>query len=129
MQAARLIQKNAAILRHGRLVLKEILKAGQAGFARMHALHRLRQLHLIADQHDVRGSARHGDEIAERYLARFIDEQIVICPALVFAAEMKHRAADEPMLRRSIFRVKDRRDVEAVEFGLGLVLVAFLRRR
>ena len=65
----------------------------------MHALHRLRKLHLVADENDVRGCARHGDEIAERYLSCFIDEQIVKGPALVFAAEMKHRAADKPVLR------------------------------
>src|SRR5271156_4588672 len=99
MKAARLIQKNAAILGHVGLVFQKILKAGQACFAGMHALHRLRELHLIADEDDVGGSARHGDEVAERYLARFIDEQIIIGPALVLVAKMKPRAADKPMLR------------------------------
>ncbi len=103
MQAAGLVQKNAAILRHGRLVFKEILKAGQAGLARMHALHGLRKLHLIADEDDVGGGARHGDKIAERYLARFIDKQIVVGSALIFATEMKYGTADKPVPRHRIF--------------------------
>src|ERR1700738_1434442 len=78
VQAAAFIEKNAAILGHGRLVLKKILKARQAGLSGMHALHRLRELHLIADQDDVDSGACHGDEIAERYLARFVYEQIII---------------------------------------------------
>src|SRR5688572_19338701 len=102
MQAARLVEEYAAIFRNRCLVLKEVLKAGESGFARMHALHRLRQLHLVADEDDVRGGRRHRDEVAERDLARLIDEQIVIGAALVLPAEMKHRAAHKPVLRRSV---------------------------
>src|ERR1700686_4193587 len=99
MEPARLIQKNSVVLGHRRLTFKKIVQARQAGFTRMHALHGLRKLHLIANEDDICGSAPHGDEIAERYLARLIDEQIVIRPALVFPAEMKRRSAHKPMLR------------------------------
>src|SRR5258708_19787624 len=112
VQAARFIEKNAAVLRHGCLVLKEILQAGQASLAWMHALHGLRKLHLIADKNDVPGSTCHGDEVAKRYLSCFIDEQIVVGPALVFAAEMKYRATHKPMLPRSFFPVKNGPDFQ-----------------
>src|SRR5258707_14974652 len=92
----------------------------------MHALHGLRKLHLIADKNDVPGSTCHGDEVAKRYLSCFIDEHIVVGPALVFAAEMKYRATDKPMLRRSFFRVENGRDVEAPEFRFRVVSVSFL---
>ena len=44
----------------------------------MHALNRLRQLHLVANEHQVQGASGHRDQIAERDLAGFIDEEIVV---------------------------------------------------
>ena len=76
----------------------------------MHALNRLRQLHLIADQNDIGGSAGHGDQVAKRNLSCFIDEQVIIFFALVFPAKMKRRAANKPVLGRSILGVHNRRD-------------------
>ena len=43
-------QKDAAIDRHGRCSLQQVLERRLTGAARMIALDRLRQLHLVADQ-------------------------------------------------------------------------------
>ncbi|MNT80721.1 hypothetical protein D3C72_2202260 [compost metagenome] len=43
----------------------------------MHALHRLRQLHLVTHQDNVTGRHAHGDQARHTHLACFIDEQVI----------------------------------------------------
>ncbi len=43
----------------------------------MHALDRLPELHLVAEQHEVARRCSHRDQVGERDLARLVDEQVV----------------------------------------------------
>src|SRR6266566_1850602 len=43
----------------------------------MRPLDRLLQLHLVAQEHKVCRGARNGGDVCERYLARFVNKQVV----------------------------------------------------
>jgi len=73
-QPALFVQKDAAIHSYRRLSFKKIFQGGKSGFTGMHALHGLRQLHLIYDKDHIGGGACHGNKITERHLSRFIDK-------------------------------------------------------
>ncbi|MNV31812.1 hypothetical protein D3C71_1231330 [compost metagenome] len=77
MHSPGLRQKHTPIRRNGGRAVQQIVEDGIAGAARMHALHRLRQLHLIAHQDDVARSHAHRDQIRHTHLTSLVDEEIV----------------------------------------------------
>jgi hypothetical protein len=52
-------------------------------------------LHLVTNQHNISRGAGHGDEVAERNLPGFVDNEVVELLPLVLAAKVKGGAADE----------------------------------
>src|SRR3546814_2340872 len=58
MHSARFRKEYAPLGRHRRMIAQKVLKRGHSAAARMRPLDWLRELHLVADQHDVaRGHA------------------------------------------------------------------------
>ena len=45
------VEQDAPLWRRRRVILQGVVKTGEAGFSRVHALDGLGQLHLVADQH------------------------------------------------------------------------------
>jgi exodeoxyribonuclease-3 len=119
-----LVKENAPISGNGRLVLKKVFEARRSGFAGVNALHRLWQLHLVADQNDVPRGAGHCNEVAQRNLSGFIDNEVIKSLTLIVPAKIKDSSADEAMCGRYILGRMHRRDVRAVKFRLGIALVS-----
>ena len=55
----------------------------------MHALDGLRQLHLVAEEHDVARCQTHGHQVAQRNLARFVHETAEIERLLASGLEIE----------------------------------------
>ena len=88
-------QQDAAVGRHGRVLAEQPVEAGEAGVARMRALHHLRQLARVADQHDVAGAAPHRQQVGEPDLPRLVDDQRVEGALELRPAEQEGGAADD----------------------------------
>ena len=58
-------------------------------------LRHLGELHLVSDENQVASGLAHGHRIRERYLAGFVDEQVVELPRQVLPAEDPRCAAHE----------------------------------
>ena len=89
------------------MILQGVVKTGEAGFSRVHALDGLGQLHLVADQDQVLGTAGHGGEIAERHLARLVHEEDVEA-LLVFRSEVEGRGAHKLISGSHLVGIVDR---------------------
>src|SRR5713101_470343 len=63
VQSPRRVQKNAHLLRNRRLSLQEIVEQREAALARMEALDRLSQLHLITDENEVLSGRCHPKQV------------------------------------------------------------------
>src|SRR5215471_6269917 len=59
IKTVRAIQENAAFRAYRGLVAQQEVQDRQACVSRMHTLHGLTELHLVADQHDVAGGSSH----------------------------------------------------------------------
>ena len=55
-------------------IFQRILERGQSGIPGMETLHRLFELHLVTEKHEVLCASRHRDGIGKGNLAGFIDE-------------------------------------------------------
>jgi hypothetical protein len=73
----------------------------------MRTLRRLTELHLVTDQDKVRSRARHGDDVGERYLARFVNEQKIHQCVAVFVREHPCCSCVEIAVTRNIDRAAD----------------------
>ena len=87
-------QQDAAVGRHGGVLAEQPVEAGEAGVARMRALHHLRQLARVADQHDVAGAAAHRQQVGEPDLPRLVDDERVEGALELRPAEVEGGAAD-----------------------------------
>ena len=87
-------QQDAAVGRHGGVVAEQPVEAGEAGGAGMRALHHLRQLARVADQHDVAGAAAHGEQVGEPDLPGLVDDERVEGARELGPAEVEGGAAD-----------------------------------
>ena len=72
----------------------------------MDTLHRLRELHLIANENDVRGGSCHSDKIAQSNLTSLVDKEVVE-RVRVIPGKMKRRAADQPVMYADVIRNRD----------------------
>lgn len=68
----------------------------------MYPLNRLRQLHLVADENEIAAAGRHGRQVIERNLSRFVDNEEIEGPSLIFATEVEDRPAEIVIAYRSI---------------------------
>ena len=118
-------QQDAAVGRHGRVLAEQPVEAGEAGGARMRALHHLRQLARVADQHDVAGAAPHRQQVGEPDLPRLVDDQRVEGALELRPAEVEGGAADDVGGRASA-RSSVRRD--PLDRAAGVVGVVAGRR-
>ena len=71
----------------------------------MHALDRLSELHLVAEQHDVARRRAHRDQVRERYLSGFVDEQVVDARLEGRVREQPRRARDQRTRRSDDVRI------------------------
>src|SRR6185437_12982190 len=79
---------------HRWVPLQQVRQRGHAAFARVRPAGWTSELHLIAEEHDVSSTCSHADKVRQRYLPRFVDEQMVE-PSLGFrAGKRPGRAAD-----------------------------------
>ena len=88
-------QQDAAVGRHGGVLAEQPVEAGEAGGARMRALHHLRQLARVADEHDVAGAASHGQQVGEPDLPGLVDDERVEGALELRLAEVEGGAADD----------------------------------
>ena len=88
-------QQDAAVGRHGGVVAEQPVEAGEAGGAGMRALHHLRQLARVADEHDVAGAAAHGEQVGEPDLPGLVDDERVEGARELGPAEVEGGAADD----------------------------------
>ncbi len=86
----------------------------------MHALDRLAELHLVAEQDEVAGARAHRDQVRDGDLAGLVDEEVVERLVELGAREEPRRAGDELEIagRHVLVRldVLDERAVEASVF-------------
>src|SRR6188508_2135556 len=68
-------------------VLKRVLEDRQSRVARMRALNRVLELHLVPEQDEIPCATRHRNRIGERHLPRFVDEEIIEGPLPLGTAE------------------------------------------
>src|SRR3546814_4252670 len=68
MHPSGLREEDTALRGHGCVVLQQMLQTRDAALAGVRSLNRLRQLHLIAHQHDVASGHAHGDDVGEANL-------------------------------------------------------------
>ena len=88
-------QQDAAVGRHRRVLAEQPVEAGEPGIPRMRALHHLRQLARVADQHDVAGASPHRQQVGEPDLPRLVDDQRVEGALELRPAEKEGGAADD----------------------------------
>lgn len=62
---------------NGCCAFEQVLQRRLPRLAWMHALNRLSELHLVAEEHDILGSRGHRDEVGQRNLTRLVDEEVV----------------------------------------------------
>src|SRR3546814_6087990 len=77
MHPSGLREEDTALRGHGCVVLQQMLQTRDAALAGVRSLNRLRQLHLIAHQHDVASGHAHGDDVGEANLSCLVHEEIV----------------------------------------------------
>ena len=77
MHAPARVEENTPVGSDRRRALEQIVEDRQTALARMRALDRLTELHLVADENDVLRGGAHCDEVSERHLAGFVDEEII----------------------------------------------------
>ena len=70
-------QEDAAVGRHGREPVQQVLQRRLARAPGVRALDRLAQLHLVAQQHDVLRARADGGEVGHGHLAGLVHEQVV----------------------------------------------------
>src|SRR4051812_39967658 len=107
MKPPAFVEENSSICGNGSSAFEKVFKARQSGFPRMHALDRLRELHLVTDKNDISCGTGHRNEISKGHLPGLIDDQIVIGLMLILAGEMKDRPADEAMRAGYLLRRVD----------------------
>ena len=74
-----------------------MFEPGDARPARVCALDRLGELHLIADQHDVLRADTHRDHVGEADLPGFVDEKVVERLIELGSREQPRRSRNELM--------------------------------
>ena len=98
--------------------VEQVLEARVARPPRVDALHRLPELHLIAEQDEVAGARAHRDQVRDGDLARLVDEEVVERLVELGAREEPRRSGDELEIagRHVLVRldVLDERAVEAM---------------
>ncbi len=70
MHAVGPVEQDAAFGRDGGVTLEKVFETGEAGVARVAALGRLGELHLIADEDQVAGGEANRDRVGEENLSR-----------------------------------------------------------
>jgi hypothetical protein len=85
MQAARLVQEQAAVAGDRLGAAEQVLEGRRAGTGRVARLLRLLQLLRVAEQHEAFRARGYCEHVGERHLARLVDEQHVdaVAEALV----------------------------------------------
>ena len=74
MHPPSLPEEDAAVGCNRCLALQEVLQRLLSRLAGMHALNRLPQLHLVAQQHQVACTGRHRHQIGKRHLTRLVNK-------------------------------------------------------
>src|SRR3546814_11056933 len=87
----------------------------------MRPLDWLRELHLVADQHDVARGHAHCDNICETDLPCFVDKEVVESPVVLGAGEQPGRTRDALVGRGEIVVLQCLLDPAA---GAGLRVLA-----
>ena len=87
MKPPRVVEENAPVRSDRGLVAEQEVQNRQAGLARMDALNRLAELHLVADQHDVASGGPHRNDVRNRNLTGLVDEQVIEMPVESFMSK------------------------------------------
>ena len=95
-QAPGALEEDAAVGRHGRLLLPEqVLEDGDLRLLRHRALRDLRELVRVAEEDDRLRARPERERVRERDLAGLVDEQVVELRVELLAAEEPARPGDE----------------------------------